>query len=247
MIQAFFLSLGQLFDPRVAWVFLKSLAVTILLFLASAVAVWFGLRLGLPALGQWLAAHGGQSGILGSISAALVGTSADSSFADVVTIVLMLLAHWLLFRVIAIGVMDVFADDVVVAVEAKHYPAAHDSARDLPLARSIGMGLGSAGRTIFINLLLSPAYLMLILTGVGTPILFFAVNSWLLGRDLGDMVAVRHMPASRLRQWRGRTRFGRLMLGAIGTALFLVPVLNLIAPVIGAAMATHLFHRGRRA
>ena len=35
----------------------------------------------------------------------------------------------------------------------------------------------------------------------------------------------------------------RALLGAASTALFLVPVVNLLAPVLGAAMATHLFHR----
>jgi CysZ protein len=31
----------------------------------------------------------------------------------------------------------------------------------------------------------------------------------------------------------------------VGTGLFLVPLVALVAPVLGAAMATHAFHRGR--
>ncbi len=56
------------------------------------------------------------------------------------------------------------------------------------------------------NLLLSPLYLILLVTGVGTALAFFLVNGWLLGRDLGDMVAARHMPRDELRGWRRRAR-----------------------------------------
>ena len=107
------------------------------------------------------------------------------------------------------------------------------------------MGIGSAARTIGVNLALMPVYLALLITGVGTAALFFLVNAWLLGRDLEDMVAARHLNPGALPQWRRHTRVGRFALGAIGTGLFLVPILNLVAPVVGAAMATHAFHRGR--
>ena len=229
MIQAFFLSLGQLLDRPIAAVFLKSLLLTAILFAAAAVGVYFGLH------------------ALEGFASAWLGGEPSGWLADVLTILIVLFAHWLLFRAIAIAVIGVFADEIVAAVEARHYPGAHARARAVPLGRSIAMGLGSAGRIILVNVLLSPIYLMLLITGVGTALVFFIVNSWLLGRDLGDMVAARHMEMGELPKWRRRTSFRRFALGALGTGLFLVPVLNLVAPVVGAAMATHAFHRGRRA
>jgi uncharacterized protein involved in cysteine biosynthesis len=229
MIQALFLSLGQLFDRRVAMVFVKSLLLTIVLLGAMSVGIWFGMH----RLLEWVAAR------LGGLS--WVGDAADIS-----TIVLILLAHLLLFRAVAIAVIGIFADDVVEAVEAKHYPQAHATARAVPFGQSLAMGLGSGFRALLINLLFSPLYLILLLTGVGTPIAFFLVNTWLLGRDLGDMVAARHMRARDLPKWRSKTSFRRLRLGAVGTALFLIPGISLLAPVLGAAMATHAFHLGRR-
>ena len=229
MIQAFFLSLGQLFDRPILAVFVKSILLTLLLFAAVSVGLWFGMH----AVADWL-------------SAWLGGWSGSEAFADIATILLVILAHWLMFRAIAVAVIGVFADEVVAAVERKHYPGAHAGARDVPFARSVAMGLGSVLRLIAVNLLLSPLYLMLLVTGLGTAVAFFLVNSWLLGRDLGDMVAARHMPRSDLRGWRRRTGISRFALGAVGTGLLLVPILNLIAPVLGAAMATHAFHRGRR-
>jgi CysZ protein len=229
MIQAFFLSLGQLLDRRIALVFLKSLAVTLVLFAGLGVGLWYGMHALSDRLAEWLG-----------------DWTATGTFADLATLVLLVLAGWLLFRAIAVGVIGMFADEVVAAVEARHYPDAHASARAVPLARSAAMGLGSAARLIAVNLLLSPLYLILLVTGVGTAVLFFLVNAWLLGRDLGDMVAARHMRYGELPEWRRRTRVRRFVLGAFGTGLFLVPVLNLVAPIFGAAMATHLFHRGRR-
>jgi uncharacterized protein involved in cysteine biosynthesis len=35
-------------------------------------------------------------------------------------------------------------------------------------------------------------------------------------------------------------------MGAITTGVFVLPVVNLLAPVLGAAMATHLLQLGRR-
>jgi uncharacterized protein involved in cysteine biosynthesis len=152
---------------------------------------------------------------------------------------------WLLFRVIAIGVMGVFADDIVIAVEAKHYPSALATARTVPLMRGIALGVRSALRAILINIALAPIYLALLATGLGTWLLFFLVNGWLLGQDLGTMVAARHIPDAMMRDWRKTGAVDRFALGVAGTALFMVPVLNLFAPILGAAMATHLFHAGR--
>jgi CysZ protein len=225
MLRAFLLSVGQLGDPPIIAVFLKSLAITVLLLAGLGAALWFA--------AGWLAASMG----LGDGTGALVETAAVLAAIGVA---------WLLFRVVAIGVMDVFADEVVVAVERKHYPEALAEAQDVTLGRSIAMGLGSAGRALLVNLAVSPLYLLLFFTGVGLPLLFFIVNGWLLGHDLGQMVAARHIPRSAMKGWRGSTAFQRFTLGLAGTAMFLVPILNIFAPVIGAAMATHLFHGRRR-
>jgi len=224
MTRAFFLSLGQIGDPAIAGVFLKALALTVLLLVALGSGLWFG--------AEHLAAR-----YVGEDGSALAGAAA---------VLAALALGWLLFRTIAIAVMDIFADDVVIAVERKHYPAALDTARKITLARSVGMGLGAAGRAILVNIAASPLYLLLLVTGIGTPIAFILVNGWLLGRDLGDMVAARHMPREAMRGWRATTRGPRFVLGLAVAGLFVVPIVNLLAPVLGAAMATHLFHGRKR-
>ncbi|WP_010218446.1 EI24 domain-containing protein [Sphingomonas sp. PAMC 26621] len=226
MLRAFLLSLGQLGDRKILAVFVKSLLVTVLLIAVLGAALWY-VAARLAARWGWDSTAGGLLG-----AAALLAAFGLS---------------WLLFRAIAIGVMGAFADDVVIAVEARHYPAALATARNVSTARGIGLGLRSAGRAILVNLALAPIYVALLVTGVGTWLLFFLVNGWLLGLDLGQMVAARHIPSALMRDWRKTGAVERFALGVAGTALFMVPVLNLFAPILGAAMATHLFHEGRSA
>lgn len=223
MIRAVFLSLAQLGDPPVLRVFAKSMALTLMVFALLGVGVWWGTR---AALAAWLGWH-------------------TAGLATAFALFVSVLALWLLFRAVAIAVVGIFADDIVAAVEARHYPQALKSARPVPFARGLAMGLRSAARVVLVNLVLLPVYVLLLVTGIGTAAAFFVVNGWLLGRDLGDMVAARHMDVAAMRDWRGATRPGRFLLGLANTALFVVPVLNIAAPVLGAAMATHYFHRGR--
>lgn len=223
MLDAFLLSVRQLGDRPILAVFLKSMLLTLAIFAALGTALWFG--------ADAIVRHYFE------------GSETTATAASAVALLIGLLGGWLLFRAIAIAVIGVFADEVVHAVEAKHYPERFAAARDLSFARSLGMGLRSATRALLVNLVLAPLYIILLVTGVGTALAFFLVNAWLLGRDLGDMVAVRHLPADDLARWRGANRLSRFTLGAAGTALFFVPFVNFVAPVLGAAMATHLFHR----
>ena len=153
-----------------------------------------------------------------------------------------LILVWMLFPAVAIGVVAGFSDQVVTAVEARHYPAAAATARPLGITGTLSLGLGSSLRLLFWNLVALPFYLLLLFTGIGPLLLFFVVNALVLGRDLAMMVAARHLDRPARRQWLTQSRAERMLLGAIITALFLVPIVNLIAPVLGAAMATHLFH-----
>jgi len=225
MIRAFLLSLGQFSDSAILRAFLKSIGLTLLVFLVLGAGLWFGT--------QWLFVD--QLG-WGENAAGL---------AIIGEFVVTIMFGWVLFRAVAIAVIGLFGDQIVIAVERKHYPDALASAHDVPFTRSLHMGLRSAGRALAVNLVLLPAYILLLLTGFGTPLLFFAANGWLLGVDLGEMVAARHIAPAEMKAWRASTRWVRWELGVIVSGLLTVPVVNLFAPILGAAMAAHLFH-GRK-
>jgi CysZ protein len=210
-------ALGQLGDRRVLAVLLKSMGVTLAIFAALGLALWRGSAL----LIERYAAGWGE---LAGLAALLLG----------------IIGGWLLFRVIALAVLQFFADEVVRAVEARHYPAEAAAARDLPVAQEARNALAGVLRAVLVNLIALPVALLLLITGIGTALLFWAVNAWLLGRELQDMVWLRHRSsADAAPPLGGLTRFA---LGGIVAAMLLVPFVNLLAPVLGAAAATHLVH-----
>lgn len=225
MLRAFTLTIGQLGDPAILKVLAKSLALTLAIFALLGIA--------LVKFAQWLAVQ--------------YGWGEDGGFAAAILAALATLAGaWLLFRAVAIPVISVFADDIVAAIERRHYPQAAANAQHVGIGRSLTMAAGSLARLIGLNLLALPGYAALVVTGVGPFILFFAVNALLLGRDLSEIVAARHLGRDEMKLWLRATRFERTVLGAVSSAIFLIPFANLLAPIIGAGMATHLYHGRQR-
>ena len=89
--------------------------------------------------------------------------------------------------------------------------------------------------------LAAPFALLLLITGFGPALLLGIVNAWLIGRDLEEMVWLRHRKDDAELCPIGK--WNRFALGGAIAALLLVPFVNFIAPVLGAAAATHLIHR----
>lgn len=198
----------------------KSLALTAAVFVVIGFALWFGLS-------------------------ALVSrfVPAGSGWEWLLTVALMIALAWVLWRVVAIAVLQFFADEVVEAVERRHYPAALATARKLTFREELRVGLRGARRALLLNLAALPLALALIFTGIGSPLVFWAVNAALLGRELTELAWLRHAhsPDSALPLGQGE----QLALGGIAAVLFMVPVVNLLAPVLGAAIATHRVHSRR--
>ena len=230
MVQAFLLALRQLFEPRILWVVAKVVLLTLGLFLLLGVAGYYALRAVAPQLGYKMG--GGESALIAFLVTFGLG--------------------WFLFRAVAIFVMGIFSDEVVDLVERKYFPAAAARAKPVGIGRGMRLGLASAGRAIGYNLLALPVYIGLLVTGVGMIVAVIAVNGLLLGRDLQDMVMARHRGERRGQgrqsgispdaMMRPLARPTRIALGLIVALLFLVPFVNLLAPVLGAAMAVHLVH-----
>lgn len=172
-----------------------------------------------------------------------LGLTSDYGASVLISALLIVLAAWLLFRVVALAVLQFFADEVVTAVERRSYPEAAAAARKLGMAEEAKVALGGAGRAILLNLLALPFALVLLFTGIGPALVFWAVNAWLLGRELTDMVWLRHRPVPGAPPPVSKAE--RFLLGGAIAALFMVPFANLLAPILGAAAATHLVH-GRR-
>lgn len=213
-------ALPQLAEGAVLRVLVKSVFVTLLLFALVGLAGWHGLT---RLLARW---DQGTAAELGGLLA----------------VVLTVIGGWLLFRLVALLVLQLFAEDVVAAVETRHYPDARHSLRRRTLAQNLRDALRGLGRALLVNLIVLPFALVLLVTGVGPALLFWFANAILLGRELTEMVVLRHQPDA-IRDVSGVQRFA---LGGFVAALMAVPLVNLLVPVLGAAAATHLVHRPAR-
>lgn len=216
---------GQLADRAVVMVALKSIGITLAVFAGLGVGLWFGLE----QLRQspWFAA--------------LLPPVIGGPLIIFVWLIVSLTAFWLLFRVVALAVLQFFADEVVAAVEARHYPALAAQARPLPFRRDLANSVRGLARALGYNLLALPVAAVLVFTAIGPAVVFLLVNAVLLGRELTDMAWLRHSGGAL--DGNPSPRGERLLLGGAIAGMMLVPFLGLVAPVIGAASGTHLVLR----
>lgn len=221
MLHAISLALRQLLHPATLRLVLIVGLITLLLFTLVGAAGWW-------ALDTYVVPRFAADGAGELAALALVG--------------LFILSGWFLFRTVAVAVMGLFTDGIIASVEEDHYPQAAARARPVNFAMGLKLALASVGRAIGWNLLAAPFYLVLLFTGIGTLLLVLVVNARLLAHDCEAMVAARHAdlpdrPLDRTQRW---------VLGLATSAMFLIPFLNLLAPVFGAALAVHLLHMPRR-
>ena len=218
MLTAFVLAVRDAFAPAQRRALLTSLALALVLL----VALWLGASalvagLHLSAL-RWLDA---AVDVMGSLAALVVA--------------------WMLFPAMTMLVLGFFLDGVVTNIERAHYPG-------LPAPRPIGIGdaVLSAVRlvvlAVFLNLLLLPLYLV---PGLNL-FVYYGLNGYLVGREYFELVALRRTDRRGLRAlWRS-DRGGFVLAGAIIAFMLSVPLLNLAAPLIGAAFMAHLVEGLRR-
>ncbi len=213
-------------DPKLRKVLWKALGLSLIAVAVTAAAAWFAI--------DYILVY-----YVGSIS------SWALSLIEGTAVLGLLAVMWILFPAIVTGICGVFLDDVVTAVEARHYPG-DPPGQEPPLWPSIWRAAKFTALVLSINILIMPFYLIGLLI---PPILIviFLVNGWLLGREYFELAAFHHLNDDEVVAVRRRNSTP-VLLGGIAIAVgFTVPFLNLIVPVVGAAMMVHIFKDlGRR-
>jgi uncharacterized protein involved in cysteine biosynthesis len=207
----------QISDPAFRWPLLKGLGGALLAFLA------------LVGLADWgVASLVGGDGWLARLAGLFGG------------LLVLVSAVWL-FVPVTLAIAGLFLDEVAAAVEHRYYsflPPADGSGLHQQIWAGLKLGLQMLGLT----LLVMPFALLLPPFGAAA---FWAVAAVSLGYGLFDGVAQRRMSVEQSRQLRRRMRWSVLAVGGVLAALSLVPLVNLLVPVLGTAAMTHLLHRER--
>jgi uncharacterized protein involved in cysteine biosynthesis len=228
IFSAFLKALGQVTDRRFLLVLALGVGLTLALLLGFYAAF-------VTVIG-WFVPDSFTLPWLGEI------TWADTALSWAAVPLFLILSVFLMVPV-ASAFMGIFLERVADAVEDRHYPG-------LPPARAIGLleGMGDAakflGVVIGVNLVALVAYLLF---APIAPILFWVVNGFLLGREYGQLVALRRMDATAARAFRRRNSGTLFAAGVLMVVPLTIPVVNLLVPILGAATFTHLFHMLNRA
>lgn len=223
----FLKALGQLADPR----FRRVMVMGVLLSLALLVGVYAGFL----ALIQMATPDSIDIPFIGPVEGLDTLLSWGSAL-------LMIGLSVFLMMPVASAFTGLFLEDVAQAVEDRHYPA-------LPPAPRIPLGDALVDAANFFALLIAVNALALILyafAGPFIPVVFWAVNGLLLGREYFTLVAMRRLGREGAKALRKRHRGKVWLAGTLMAAPLSVPLVNLLIPVLGAATFTHLFHRLNR-
>lgn len=228
MLGDFLRALGQIGDPRFLRVLLAGVG------LAAALLV--GLTVALVWLAGWLVPDTLALPLIGELGGIDIAAALGS-------VALMMGASVFLMMPVAALFSGLFLERIVDAVEDRHY-AALPPASPVPLGDSLIDAVNLFGLLIAANLL---ALLIYPFAGPLVPLVFWAVNGLLLGREYFTLVAMRRLGRAGAKALRARHAGKIWLAGALMAAPLSVPLVNLVIPVLGVASFTHLFHRLNRA
>jgi uncharacterized protein involved in cysteine biosynthesis len=224
IFSCFFKALGQIGDPR----FRRVMGLGVLLAVALLAAVYAGFLVLI------------NSFVPGTIDLIFVGpiTGIDALLGWGSLFLMLGLSVFLMVPV-ASAFSGLFLEDIADAVEARHYPG-------LPPVTPVRLGDSLVDSLNFLGLVIAANVLALVLyifAGPFIPVVFWAVNGWLLGREYFTLVATRRLGREGAKALRAQNS-GRIWLaGILMAAPLSVPLVNLVIPVLGVATFTHLFHR----
>lgn len=225
MIFADFASaLRQIGDPR----FMRVMLWGIVLALALLVAVYAGFLALIEAFSP------------GTIEIPLIGpVGGMDTLLSVGSFLLMIGLSVFLMIPVASAFSGLFLEDVAAAVEARHYPHLPPVPR-LPLGESLKDAVNFLGLLIAVNVV---ALFFYALAGPFIPLVFWALNGLLLGREYFSLVAMRRYGRPAAIALRRRHFWQIWMAGALMAAPLSIPLVNLVIPVLGVATFTHMVQR----
>lgn len=195
------------------------LKLLLLCLLAYAIG-WWGLAWGVSTLINTYASISGGEGIvvhaLGSIGGMVIA--------------------WFLFPLLYPLLVSFFDNQIVTAIEREDYPQIPPAKP--PFWPNILQDMLFCLKAVCLNIICLPLYLMP-LAGI---FIYYSLNGYLLGTQFFRMAAGRRVSTTEAAVLEKNMRYAIFSSGVAISLCSTIPVLNLIAPVLGVAIMLHLFH-----
>lgn len=146
------------------------------------------------------------------------------------------IAGWFILPAFMIFFAGLFQERIIVRVERTFYPdaATKDHQRFWP---DLIHDLRFTGKALILNIIILPLYLF----GFGF-FLSILLNTYLLGREFFETVAGYHMGKPAARELGRKNSFAVYGGGFVIVMMTLIPLLNLIMPVLATVWMVHVFH-----
>lgn len=226
-------AIAQLTDPKMRRVLWLGILGALAIFTVLWAAVW------------WLLANIDPASIWGL--ATIVGWMGDAFdwLAGLAFFGTLLVSTFLMFPAVVVIVVGLFLDQVAEVVEERHYPDLGEP-RKQPLLETLASTAKFAAIVVLLNLLVLPVYLILLFIPGANLLLYYLLNGYLIGREFFELAAFRRMEPGEAHRLRKSYRGKVMMAGVMLTFLMTIPVVNLLAPVLGAAFMVHVTQDLRR-
>ena len=219
MINFFLISVSQLPDPAFRRIIFKAILLSIFVFIFLAMIVGFVLS-ETNFFTFWV----------------------FEAFADMFGGITAIVIAWLLFPTLASFFITLFLEDIVEAVESRHYPGVLSEKTNNPSATYI-ISLRFTAIALFLNILAIPFYFFTIWFPPLGIFVFYCLNGYLLGREYFELVALRHIKMEDIPSIRQANRLKLFLFGSVTTFLFTIPIINFLAPILGVTGMTHFFRK----
>ena len=211
------LAFGVLREPYAWWVMFLGLVGTLLIFMAIAL------------LAGWLI-----SGVDWLHQGKLAGTRWDEWLVGGIGSILVFVIGWFIFPLILTAITGAFLEPLADRIERRHYPFA-PAPRKVAISEQIHSSIRVLLRGIGWNVVAMPFYFIPILNVV----VYAILNSFLLSREYFQVVALRHVSLSEAKSLYRCDRKDMMRGGLSLTLLFLIPGVNLCAPLLATAWMVH--------
>ena len=226
ILSDFLKSVAQFDDPKFRRVLWRGMGLTIALLIAACLLVNFGINQLLSS--AWAANMIGDQSWLG----ALINIGG--------VLFTIALSIWLMVPVTS-AIIALFLDEVAQAVEARHYPHLPKQAA-AKLQDQILVSIRFLGFLILANI---GALILSMILPFLAPVVFWATNGYLMGREYFQMAAMRRVPRTQAQELLRRHQGAIWCAGILMAIPLTIPLVGLFIPILGAATFTHLFERLR--
>jgi len=155
---------------------------------------------------------------------------------DLFGVALVLIFSCLLFPSVVYLIVGFFSEDVALAVERDLYPYLPDPRKQMK-SEIFVVTCKFVTISLVLNIFVIPVYAVLFPV---SPLVFYALNGYLMGREYFELVALRRVNPAEAQFLRRAFRGKLFLAGTVIAFMMTIPIVNLITPVIAVAAMVNL-------